>query len=162
MRIAHKVGVTLIAIALMLLLLLVPRHGHSETDVSDLVVNRDSVFGDYVVRCSAISTDQIADSVARQYGIERSARRGLLNVSVELKTADATHTTHADVSAEVSDLIGHRTPIRVRETNENGDIDYLADFPLTGSGTYVFTVKVTPQGQAQPYVVKFNQDYVVD
>ena len=153
MRIAHKVGVTLIAIALMLLLLLVPRHGRGQSTQE---------FGDFTIHCSAISTDQIAESAARQYGIERSAKRGLLNVSVERKTGDATHTANADVSAEVSDLVGHRTPIQLRETSENGDIDYLADFPLMGSGTYVFTVRVTPKGMAQPYVVKFNQDYVVD
>ena len=50
----------------------------------------------------------------------------------------------------------------VRETSENGDVDYLGEFPLESSGAYIFTVKVTPPGHAQPYVVKFNQDYVID
>ena len=40
--------------------------------------------------------------------------------------------------------------------------DYLGEFPLESSGAYIFTVKITPPGHAQPYVVKFNQDYVVD
>jgi len=151
MRIAHKVGVALIAIALMLLLLLIPRHGQGQSSGD---------FGDYTIYCSAISTSQIDDSVAKQYGIERSAKRGLLNVSVQ--RAATAQTAQADVNAEISDLLGHRTPLHLRDTKENGDVDYVADFPLSGSGTYRFTVKVTPQGRTQPYVLTFNQDYVVD
>jgi len=155
MRSAHKTGVILVAVALTPMLLVLPRHGRGE-DAND----RD--FGDYVVHFSAISTDQLLAGVASQYGIERSARRGLLNVSVERKGAPAPHTVSADVVAEVRDLSGHRQPVPVRETSENGDIDYLGEFPLGGSGTYLFTLRVTPPGRVQPYVVTFNQDYVVD
>ena len=62
----------------------------------------------------------------------------------------------------MSDLTGHAVPIKLRETSENGDVDYLGEFPLSGSGAYLFTVKVTPPGRTQPYLLKFNQDYVVD
>jgi Domain of unknown function (DUF4426) len=154
-RIAHKLGVILVAVALMLALLLVPRHGQGQ-DTND----RD--FGDYVVHVSAIPTNQLLADVARQYGVERSARRGLLNVSVERKSAQTTHTVSADIVAEMRDLSGHRQAVPVRETSENGDIDYLGEFPLTGSGTYLFTLRITPPGRAQPYVVTFNQDCVVD
>jgi hypothetical protein len=153
MRIAHKVGVLLAAIALLLVLLLLPRPGHAQ---------QTQDFGDYIVHYSAITTNQLLAEIAKSYGIERSASRGLLNIAVQAKGSGETHMVGADVSAEVSDLTGHRTPIRLRETSENGDIDYLGEFPLSGSGAYIFTVKVTPAGRTQPYVVKFNQDYVVD
>jgi len=153
MRIAHKVGVLLIAIALLIVLLLLPRHGEGA---------QAQEFGEYVVHCNAISTDQLVDSMARQYHIERSARRGLLNVAVEHTRDGVTHMVDADISADVSDLTGHHAPISMRETNENGDVDYLGEFALNGSGAYIFTVKVTPRGRNQPYVVRFNQDYVVD
>ena len=156
MRIAHKVGVLIAAIALLLILLLLPRHGQgaqTQTNTQD--------FGDYIVHYSAISTNQLVAAVAKSYGIERSGHRGLLNIAVQAKSIQ-THMVSADVSAEVADLTGHRTPIRVRETSENGDVDYLGEFPLGSSGAYIFTVKVTPPGHAQPYVVKFNQDYIVD
>ena len=68
----------------------------------------------------------------------------------------------AEISAEISDLTGHHAPISMRETSENGDVDYLGEFALSGSGAYIFTVKVTPRGRSQPYVLRFNQDYVVD
>jgi hypothetical protein len=158
MRNAHKVGVLLLAIALLIVLLLLPRHGQGA---------QAQEFGDYIVHYNAIATSQLQAAMAKQYGIERSARRGLLNIAVE-KIADAsrhdgtTHMMNADVRAEVSDLTGHKQPIALRETEENGDVDYLGDFPLSGSGAYIFTVKVTPPGHTQPFVVRFNQDYVVD
>ena len=153
MRVAHKVGVLIAAIALLLILLLLPRHGQGA---------QTQDFGDYIVHYSAISTNQLVAAVAKSYGIERSDRRGLLNIAVQSKGGTDAHMVGATVSAEVADLSGHRTPIQVRETQENGDIDYLGEFELSGSGAYIFTVKVTPPGHLQPYVVKFNQDYFVD
>ena len=152
MRIAHKVGVALIAIALMLFLLLVPRHGRGQA-TQDL--------GDYVVHYSAISTQQLPADAAAQYGIERANNRGLLNVAVEAKRGDTTM-VHANVTATVSDLTGHAQPVHFHETKENGAFDYLGEFPLNGSGSYLFTVNVTPPGAAHAYVVRFNRDYIVD
>jgi len=152
MRDAHKIGVLLAAIALLIVLLLLPKYSQG-AHLEDV--------GDYVIRCNAITTTQLPAAAAKTYGIERSDRRGLLNVAIESKR-DSAHMVGADVSAEVSDLTGHKQPIALRETREEGDVDYIGDFPLSGSGAYVFTVKVTPSGRAQAYVVHFNQDYVVD
>jgi|GEM_PF-1198792 hypothetical protein len=152
MRIAHRLAVVVLAIALLLVLLLVPRHGHGQSEQR---------FDDCIVRASALPTQQLLAATARQYGIERSPRRGLLNVSVE-GLGDPPRTLNADVSAEVSDLTGHRQPIALRETSENGDIDYLGEFRLTGSGTYLFTVHVALPGRARPHVMKFSQEYVIE
>ena len=155
MRNAHKVGVLLLAIALLILLLLLPNRGQGA---------QAQAFGEYVVHYNAIATAQLQAAIAKQYGIERSARRGLLNIAVE-QTAAAGGTArmvNAEVRAEVSDLTGHTQQIAMRETDENGDVDYLGDFPLSGSGAYIFTVKVTAPGRTQPFVVRFNQDYVID
>ena len=152
MRIAHKLSVALIAIALMLVLLLVPRHGRGQS-TQDL--------GDYVVHYSAISSQQLPADAAAQYGIARASNRGLLNVAVEAKRGDAAM-VRANVSAIVSDLTGHAQPVQFHETNENDAFDYLGEFPLNGSGSYLFTLNVTPPGAAHTYVVRFNRDYVVD
>ncbi len=158
MRIAHKIGVLIIAIALLLVLLLLPRHsqGQSSQDV-----------GNYIVRYSAITTAQLQPEMATHYGIERSEKHGLLNIALQAKNSAGSDGTgpdmvRADVSASVGDLSGHANPIRFVETNEDGAFDYLGEFPLSGSGTYVFNVKITPPGGTQPYIVKFSHDYVVD
>src|SRR6185312_12562033 len=100
MRNAHKLGIVLLALALLVLLLLLPRHGQGA---------QSQDFGDYVVHDIAIATTQLQAAIAKQYGIERSERRGLLNVAIEKR--DGTHMINADVRAEVSDLTGHKQPI---------------------------------------------------
>ena len=120
----------------------------------------EKTFGNFVVHYNAISTSQLLPAIARQYGIERSPKKGLLNISVEQKATTA-HTVNADISATVGDLTGHDRPVRMRETTEDGDIDYLGEFELDGSATYVFNLKVATPGQA-PFVVKFTQDFVID
>jgi uncharacterized protein DUF4426 len=150
MQIIQKIGSP---IALLAALMLSPRFGHG-AQVQD--------FGDYIIHYSAISTNQLMPEMAKSYGIERSDKRGFLNIAVQAKSTGESHMVNAEVSAQVSDLTGHSAPIQIRETSENGDIDYIGEFPLSGSGTYIFTVKVTPPNHAQAYVVKFNQEYVVD
>ena len=171
MRVTHKIGLLIGLIVMLLLALLIPRTGHAD---------QTATFGDVVVRYSAISTDQLFPAVAQSYGIERSSRNGLVNIAVEKKSSsDAGEMIAAVVTGKVADLTGHSRPIRFRETNEDGAVDYLGEFPIDASGTYVFTINVSPGrspsaaeamdglerpkvGQATPYTVKFNRDYVAD
>jgi len=154
MRVSHKIGLLIGLIALMLLALLLPRTGHADQSTS---------FGDFVIRYSAISTDQLFPAVAKTYGIERSTRNGLVNIAIEKKDADGEGAMiAAAVDGSVADLTGHSKAIRFRETSEEGAVDYLGEFPIDGSGTYVFRINVTPHGQARPYTVTFNRDYVLD
>lgn len=153
MRVAHKVDIVILAALLLLLLLLIPKTGHGET----------REFGDYVVRYNAIPTTALGADMAKSYGIERSNRNGLLNIAVQKKRDGAeAELVGAKLSGSVSDLTGHTHPIAFRETREGGDIDYLGQFPVDGSGTYLFTVSVAPAGGGAAYTLKFNQDYVVD
>jgi hypothetical protein len=153
MRVTHRIGLLVGLIVMLLLALLVPRAGHAD---------QTATFGDVVVRYSALSTDQLFPAVAQTYGIERSSRNGLVNIAVEKKGSDgASAMITAVVVGEVADLTGHSRPIRFRETNEAGAVDYLGEFPIDASGTYVFTISVM-LGQAAPYTVKFNRDYVAD
>ena len=118
----------------------------------------DHAFGDVTIHANAISTMQLLPAMAKQYGITRDAKHGLLNVSIE----QAGHTVSASVTAQVGDLTGHARPLALRETAENGDVDYLGEFAIDGSGTYVFTVTATLPGQSQPMTARFTQDLVVD
>ena len=152
MRVAHKIGIAIVVVVVLIVLLLLPRRGAGQS-------GRD--FGDCIVYYSAVPTEQLLAEVAHRYGIERSPHRGLLNIAIEDKH-DTAHTISAAVSADVSDLTGHRQHFDVRETAENGDIDYLGEFSLQGTGTYLFTVRIARPGHDRPYVLTFSQDYVVD
>ena len=117
----------------------------------------DHAFGDVTIHANALSTLQLLPAMAKQYGISRDAKHGLLNVSIE----QAGRTVSASVTAQVGDLTGHARPFALRETAENGDIDYLGEFAIDGSGTYVFTVTATIPGKP-PMTARFTQDLVVD
>ena len=118
----------------------------------------DHSFGDITMHANALSTMQLMPAMAKQYGIARDARHGLLNVSIE----QSGHTISASVTAQVGDLTGHRHELPLHETAENGDIDYLGGFAIDGSGTYVFTITATVPGKTQPMTARFTQDLVVD
>ena len=154
MRTHHKIAVAIAVIIVLLLALLLPRTGHAD---------QSTAFGEFVVRYSAISTDQLFADVADRYGIERSPRHGLVNIAIEQKAAGAEpELVAATVSGSVAELTGRPQPIRFRETRDEGAIDYLGEFQISAAGTYVFTISVTPAGHSQPYTVKFNRDYVLD
>jgi hypothetical protein len=118
----------------------------------------DRAFGDVTLHANALSTLQLLPAMAKQYGIARDAHHGLLNVSIEQNG----RTVSASVTAQVGDLTGHTRPLPLRETAENGDIDYLGEFAIDGSGTYLFTITATVAGKTQPLTMKFTQDLVVD
>jgi len=154
MRIAHKVAIAIVVIIVALLALLLPRSGHAD---------QTATFGDIVIRYSAISTDQLFAAVATRYKIERSPHNGMVNITVERKVAGAEATMiPAVVTGKVAELAGHAAPIRFHESRDEGGIEYLGQFPIEASGTYVFTIEVTPVGRDVPYPVKFNRDYVLD
>ncbi len=118
----------------------------------------DHTFGDITIHANALSTTQLLPAMAKQYGITRDAKHGLLNVSIDQNG----RTISATVTAQVGDLTGHPRALPLRETAENGDVDYLGEFAIDGSGTYVFTVTATVPGKSQPFTAKFTQDLVVD
>ena len=110
MRVAHKIGLLIAVVVLLLLALLLPRAGHAD---------QSRAFGDVVVRYSAISTDQLFADVAKRYGIERSTHNGLVNIAVEQKAGGGEPAlVAASVSGSVADLTGHGKTIRFRETRE--------------------------------------------
>ena len=97
---------------------------------ADQGADQTETFGDIVVRYSAISTDQLFPEVAKSYGIERSSRWPGQYRGAEKRCRRQAATVAATVSGSVADLTGHRQPIAFRETSENGDIDYLGEFPI--------------------------------
>jgi Domain of unknown function (DUF4426) len=152
MRAVHRIDIPVIA-ALLLSTLLIPQSSVGET----------LQFGDYIVRYSAVSTNALGVEAAKTYGIERSSRNGLLNIAVQKKhESGEPELIGAKINGIVGDLTGHHHPIAFRETKEGGDIDYLGEFPIDGSGTYVFSINVFPADSTQHVAIKFNQDYVVD
>ncbi len=128
-------------------------------------------FGQYVVHFNALNTNLIPPEVARAYGIQRSGSRALLNITVLRKVmANPGSPVNAKVAAGAINLTGQRRAINLREVSEPGDgsgsdsgaIYYLGEFRIDNRETLDFTIEVTPDGETEPLMVRFRQQFFTE
>jgi len=132
------------------------------SDTSEAQQSQD--FGDYVVHYNALNTNFIPPQVAKGYGIHRSSRRALLNITVLKKVMDNPGTpVKAIVTASGTNLTGQRREIDIREIKDTeGAIYYIGELPVHNLETYNFTVEVHPEGESAPLIVKFRQQFYTE
>lgn len=120
-------------------------------------------FGDYVIHYNALTTDFLAPEVARDYGIRRSKHRGLVNISVQKKTAAA---AGDPVAARVKVTTTHGgSPLHeleVREIKEQGAVYYIAEFDIDDNETLNFDLSVTPAGQDNTFIFSFTRQFYTE
>ena len=121
-------------------------------------------FGDYVVHYNALNTNLIPPQVAQGYGIQRSSSRALVNITVLKKVMDTPGTPVAAlVTANGTNLTGQTREIKIRKVEDSeGAIYYLGDFPVHNLETYRFTIEVAIEGEDEPLVVKFKQQFYTE
>jgi hypothetical protein len=121
-------------------------------------------FGEYVVHYNALNTNLIPPQVAQGYNIQRSSSRALLNVTVLKKVMGSPGTpVDASVTATGTNLTGQTREINIRRSDDrDGAIYYLGEFPIHNLETYRFDIKVKIEGQTEPLVVKFNQQFYTE
>lgn len=121
-------------------------------------------FGDYVVHYNALNTNMLPPQVAQAYGIKRSPSRALLNVTVLKKVMNNPGTpVDAEVTATGTNLTGQLREIEIREIRDpEGAIYYIGEFPVHNLETYQFTVNVALEGENEPLVVRFRQQFYTE
>ena len=121
-------------------------------------------FGEYVVHYNALNANLIPPQVAQAYGIKRSSSRALLNVTVLRKVMDTPGSpVAAKVSASGTNLTGQRREIEIREIRDpGGAIYYLGELPIHNMETFRFTVNIDIEGESEPLVVKFRQQFYTE
>jgi hypothetical protein len=117
----------------------------------------ESTVNGTTVHVTAVQSSQLPDSVARQYGIERSPRRILLLVNLR----DAGNGTAPTITASVGDLQGHTTPVALHEVQvaQSGaaTIDYIGTVDATLPDTLRFTVVAKRGGSTA--TVQLSRDF---
>ena len=144
------------AISLLLLFLLaLPMSG---------LAQQSQDFGEYVVHYNALNTNLIPPEVAKAYGIQRSPNRALLNVTVLKKVMDTPGTpVQATVTANGTNLTGQRREIEISEvTDRGGAVYYIGQFPVHNMETYNFVIDVSMEGEDEPLLVKFRQQFYTE
>ena len=130
----------------------------------DATAQQSQDFGDYVVHYNALNTNLIPPQVAQAYGIARSPSRALLNITVMKKVMDTPGTpVSATVSATGTNLTGQLREIPIREIKDpEGAIYYIGDFPVHHLETYRFEVQVAVEGEDEPLMVRFRQQFYTE
>jgi hypothetical protein len=119
-------------------------------------------FGDYLVHHNALSTEVLGADMARQYAIERSPTRGMLNLSVQKIADDETATpVAAEIHGEATNLSGLRSPITIREI-PGTYVSYVGLFDVSPPDTYTFVLSIKPAGSDQTHTLRFSQNFVAD
>lgn len=119
-------------------------------------------FGRYLVHYSALSTQRLNEQMAKQYSIERSPKRGLLNISVQVVATDETTTAvAATISGEASNLTGQKTAITIREIPDL-HVSYIGLFDVVAPDTYTFTMSIKPEGSEQSFTLRFSKNFVAE
>jgi hypothetical protein len=124
---------------------------------------QSSSYGEYTVHYNAFTTDTLQPEVAKAYQIERSSKRGMVNVSVLKKLMGTTgQPVRASVKVTATNLHGQSQAIPVRELNDGGAIYYIGEFPVSNEDTLKFRIEATPEGQSEGLSAQFDQEFFTD
>jgi hypothetical protein len=117
-------------------------------------------FGDFQVHYNAVRTDELAAEVARAYGIERSANRVMLNVSLVRKGADGrTAPVDGTVTATAYNLNGQLKDLKMRRITEGASVYFIGEVGISGAEILVFDIDAAPTDQPGKYSVQFKREF---
>jgi hypothetical protein len=118
-------------------------------------------FGDFQVHYNAVRTDELTVAVARAYGIERSANRVMLNVSLLRKGADGRAVpVDGTVSASAHNLNGQLKNLEMRRITEGSSVYFIGEVGISGTEILVFDIEVSPLDYSGKYSVQFKREFV--
>lgn len=117
-------------------------------------------FDGYEVHYNALRTDELGAEIARAYGIERSANRVLLNVSLLQKAPDGRTTpVDGEVSASAYNLNGQVKGLEMRRVQEGDSIYFIGEVGISGTEILVFDIDAAPGDQSGKYSVQFKREF---
>jgi hypothetical protein len=117
-------------------------------------------FGDYVVHFNAQSTTMLPAEVARNFGIERSDTRAMLNITVLRRDAGPDGApVRADVTVNATNLVGQFREVSIREHTEGESIYYIGELTIADEEIFTFDVRVRPEGADQAHEFSFQQQF---
>lgn len=127
---------------------------------TSLLAENSTKVGGYTIHHNALTTDLLTPEIANAYHIRRSSNRGMLNVSVVKDVPDTTgRPVRAWVSAKAQNLRGQVRYIPMREIREGEAIYYIGHFLVEHRENINFEIKVTPDGQRAPYIVRMDHQF---
>jgi hypothetical protein len=124
--------------------------------------NSTSIPG-HTIHHNAIPSASLDPAIAKQYGIQRSKYRGMLNVSI-IKTQPGTtgKSVSAVVMAKATNMMGQLISIPMRQIEEGDAIYYIGEFRIADQETLNFELQVKPWGESRFHTAKLSQQFFID
>ncbi len=116
------------------------------------------VLGPWEVHYIAFPSTFIQPSIAKNYDLDRSPNKGIINISV-LKNSDKTAQT-ATLTGTARNLLGNKKQLTFKEVVEGDAIYYLAQIDYSNEEIYRFDIEINQNGKLQ--TLKFQQKFYVD
>jgi hypothetical protein len=117
----------------------------------------------YTIHHNAFTTDTLVPEVAKNYGVQRSKYRGMLNVSViKEKPGTVGEPVPAQVEVQTVELTGQRNRLAMREVKEQDAYYYLGEFSVRDRETMTFVIDVRPEGSGETHTVRMDQQFFTD
>ncbi|WP_462166381.1 DUF4426 domain-containing protein [Pseudoalteromonas sp. GB43] len=116
------------------------------------------VLGPWEVHYIAFPSTFIQPNIAKNYDLERSPSKGIINISV-LKNSDKTAQT-ATLTGTARNLLGNKIQLTFKEVVEGDAIYYLAQIDYSNEEIYRFDIEINQNGKVQ--TLKFQQKFYVD
>jgi len=117
----------------------------------------------YIVHYSAINTTMLTPEIARESGITRSRKRGMMNIAVQKKQSSGKiEGVLAQLDGTVSNLVGQQRHLEFNVITEGNAIYYLAEFFIDDGERLSFSVDIQPVPGYRGLRVSFDQTFFVD
>ena len=116
------------------------------------------VLGPWEVHYIAFPSTFIQPSIAKNYDLDRSPNKGIINISV-LKNSDKSAQT-ATLTGTARNLLGNKKQLEFKEVVEGDAIYYLAQIDYSNEEIYRFDIEINQNGKVQ--TLKFQQKFYVD
>ena len=114
--------------------------------------------GDVTVRATTVPTLRLNEVMARQYGVERRADRVLLVVGLRRGPAAQETSVPGRITSRISDRLGNRQAIALREIRNDGYVDYVGTIAVSMPDTLRYEITAAPNG-APVAILRFHRDY---
>lgn len=114
-------------------------------------------FGSLRVHYNAIPTLSMSEAVAREYGVERDARAGLVTIAVRNVVDGEEIAAESEVQAVAVDLQGMRQSIALHAARTGDYTDHIGTFRIAERDSYRFEITVKSAGRSES--VKFQRNF---
>ncbi|WP_404341037.1 DUF4426 domain-containing protein [Pseudoalteromonas mariniglutinosa] len=116
-------------------------------------------LGNWQVHYIAFPSTFIQPDIARNYGLERSGYKGIINISILKNNSTKTAQT-ARLTGTAKNLLGNTQQLEFKEIVEGDAIYYLAQLDYNNEEIYRFNIEIQQGNQSQ--TLKFQQKFYVD